>query len=603
MRSLRAVIMFFVKYHEQPTNNPTTLIIKYDLIMYSTTRTLILYVLFFFGICCLSIKPANAALTASVDRVTITENDIIQLSIRSTNSTINNNQDFALQLSDFSILNSQQSNSLTCTNGQCSSIYDLVLTILPKHTGMLTIPIFSINGETTAPININVTATVTNSNNNIEPVFIKRSANKNSIYVQEQLILNIKIYHSVRLNKAQITELTITDAHIQKLVNDQESEEIINGVRYAVIEQNYAIFPATSGQLTIPEQLLTGRTSSRSNRTFRNNESLVRVKAKPINITVLPKPASFPINEPWLPAQNMIIHDSWQQVVQKIKAGEPATRTINITASGIMASQLPIIRFPQVSGLKTYSDQPQQQEQATKQGIIAKQISATAIVPTNNGEYNLPFINVYWWNTDTDKLMVSKINGALIKVSKASLLTTPIFTKPTTNNIEPEPAAINNQPHWLWQMLTIIFALLWLTTTTLWWLSKNRNNTAIIEHDKHINKAKLESHRQAYRKLCTACHSNEPIAARAALLTWLKLLFSDESIKTLENIKHLEYQQKLDPIIIELDSVIYGKQEDKQWSGKALLAVIEQIKTSQNHHIKKHTSQVIPALYPQHSLR
>lgn len=566
-----------------------------------TRNTFRIYLLWLSSLFLLQGSLVCAALTASVDRTAISENDIINLTIRSTEGAIAEGEDLAAMLVDFTILNSQRSHQFNYVNGQGSSSYDLILTLAPNQSGTLTIPAFTGHGESTTPIRISVSPGSSDPRQELNEVFIESSVSKETVYVQEQLILTVKIHHAVGLSEASITEPDIADARVQKLGEDQKSETLIKGMRYSVIERNYAIFPQASGQLQVPEQLLNARTLSRFGTMFRADGQVVRVKSKPITVTVLPKPDAFPANEPWLPAAALVINDSWAELDLRVRAGEPVTRTITVTARGVSAAQLPVIQLPQVAGLKMYPDQPQLDEQATAQGLVAEQTSATAIVPTREGNYSIPQIRIYWWNTTTNQLMTHLIKGKNIQASAAQLVAQPDAHVPQEGRMEIQPAVEGRAVgpgYWLWPTLTALFALLWLATIYLWLSAKARTN-----HDSPASdtayRQRLESRYQAHRRLREACSAQDLTAVRAALLVWFKAVFPNELIMNLDDVAHLNCHPQLARILIELDARLYGKITDNSpWDGKPLLKVLEQIRKTQHRKTGASHAWSLPYLYP-----
>ena len=70
-----------------------------------------------------------------------------------------------------------------------------------------------------------------------------------------------------------------------------------------MIEQRFAIFPERSGDLTIPPATVTG--SVRLPDTGRRIG--VDVSSDTLKITVLPIPAEYPRDAPWLPANDVEI--------------------------------------------------------------------------------------------------------------------------------------------------------------------------------------------------------------------------------------------------------------------------------------------------------
>lgn len=67
------------------------------------------------------------------------------------------------------------------------------------------------------------------------PIFIDASLDHDSVYVQAQAVLTLRIYHSVSLyNDSSLTPLKMDDARIEQLGQARTYEKDINGVRHGV---------------------------------------------------------------------------------------------------------------------------------------------------------------------------------------------------------------------------------------------------------------------------------------------------------------------------------------------------------------------------------
>ncbi len=82
--------------------------------------------------------------------------------------------------------------------------------------------------------------------------FLTSSVSKETIYVQEQLLYTVKIYFSMPFDQgAQLGAPLVDNAVIQQLGNDISTQEVIDGLRYNVIERRFVLFPQSSGSLEI----------------------------------------------------------------------------------------------------------------------------------------------------------------------------------------------------------------------------------------------------------------------------------------------------------------------------------------------------------------
>ncbi|HBW84945.1 MAG TPA: hypothetical protein DEF79_12985, partial [Gammaproteobacteria bacterium] len=142
----------------------------------------------------------------------------------------------------------------------------------PLTEGELEIPSLTINNERTEAITISVVNQGARSNQSSEELFLEIEANKDSVYVQEQLLFTVRLLYTINgIRNPQFTELEMPDTVIQLIGSPNQYEKLIDGVRYGVYEKRYIIFPQRSGSLEIPDILFRGEvTDGSSNFVFRN---------------------------------------------------------------------------------------------------------------------------------------------------------------------------------------------------------------------------------------------------------------------------------------------------------------------------------------------
>ena len=566
---------------------------------YSLLRLKQIYSFFVILILCVFTTQALAALTATVDRVSISENDILTLTIRSTKDQIGNEVDLSELRKDFSIINSRLNNQLSFINGKRTANYDLILTIAPNRSGSLTIPAFNFKGEVSQAIQITASNKPVSASGTLSEVFLDNNVNKQEVYVQEQILYTLKIYHSVGLSDANLSPLAIKNAVVKQLGDQTQYETVLKGIRYSVIEINYAVFPDASGRLEIPLQTLTARASARRNDFFRPSSKFMRIQSPTQIISVLPKSASFPANAPWLPTPKLEISDSWANNPPSLKVGESTTRSIAIRALGLSNAQLPELKMPIIANTKSYPDQAQSDDNISSTGIVGQKIQATALLPQLKGPLQIPEKVIYWWNTNTDQLETSIIPAintqvaAAANTSSAPATLTPNIVTSDIGFDAGKSTGSNNSI--LWPSLAGVFALLWFATLYLWGQSNQRGvNLTNTPSLPTVDRSNLK---QTFRTLQDACHANDPRATRTALIHWFQLHYNTNKISNLENIQALNAHPSMSNILAELESCIYSKApETFTWQGQPLLEIINTIKKSKR--LKKTQQHALPPLYP-----
>ena len=549
---------------------------------------------------CLPLSIAQAALTATVDRTSLSISDTLMLTIRSSVDHLNGDIDLTPLQKDFTIINRSRSSKTSYINGKRSSSYELTLTIAPNRTGNITIQPFSFKGEQTAAIDVTVSSTATHAPGSLSDVFLDNQVNKQEVYVQEQILYTLKIYHSVGLTEANLSALEINNAVAKKLGDQKQYESILNGVRYAVIEINYAIFPQASGLLEIPLQTLTARVATAGRNSFSYSYGkMMRFQSPTQVINVLPKPASYPANTPWLPTGKLEVIDSWENNPPALTVGESVTRSLRVLATGLDAGQIPDINT-RIDQVKNYPDKPKLNDEISAIGITGEKIQATAYVPQTEGSLLIPAVTIHWWNTTLDQLDSTLIPAVQLEVAPAKNTSTQKvgLLSPQVSSSDQGPLPIENTPEyrreWLWPGLTGLFALLWLATLICWHRSKKHRDQSTINPS-----SQNTSLADAYKRLQRACNANDPRACHSALVLWFKLRLDDASFGNLADIRALDIHPDLADELDKLEAVLYSSNKNKlSWHGQALLNIISTVKAGNHHKNDKSGNDALPPLYP-----
>src|SRR5690606_1717584 len=131
---------------------------------------------------------AQDNLSAFVDRTDVSVNEVITLTIRVGSILGNQRPSLDPLNNDFDLLGTTTSNSYSNINGSVQSWTEYRVSLKPKTSGTLSIPSFQINNERTQAIIINVSEASQLNGSTNNDIFLDTSVNKDTVYVQEQLI-------------------------------------------------------------------------------------------------------------------------------------------------------------------------------------------------------------------------------------------------------------------------------------------------------------------------------------------------------------------------------------------------------------------------------
>ncbi|MFC6635535.1 BatD family protein [Microbulbifer taiwanensis] len=488
-------------------------------------------------------------LTATVDRNKIGIDETLNLRLRYSGDESGGQPDFELLEQDFDILSRQQSNQYRVINGRAESFVEWMLTLAPKREGNLFVPSLHYKGQVSDAIPIIVSEAGAGPDAGDRQAFLEVELDKEKVYVQEQLLVKVRLYTKVGLHDIATEPLQIPGAHVEK-VDEQRYERRINGIGHAVYELTYAVFPESSGQLTIPALnyvAVAGRRDPFS--LFNRNSQRLRLRSQAESIEVQPKPDSYSGTH-WLPAASVGIVQSWSQDPESFTVGEPITRIVTLRAEGLRAAQLPPLPRLNVEGLKTYPDQPQQDDQVGQNGITGSRIETTAIVATKPGDYQLPPVTITWWDTKTGRQRATQLPAFRFTVAGGAAATT--TQQPgSIPDLKPgaTPTAMQDN---FWRNLAIAA----LASHLLWLLYFYRRRGGTNNQSPAAAKRPPNAEQQA-RALERAVESGDPAHIQQAALNWLRTRWPRVNGNSLSEANRQLNFEELEKLQELLDAALY----------------------------------------------
>lgn len=500
----------------------------------------------------------SAEIRSDVDRRTISMGESLRLTITGDASERLDQLDLAALQFDWEILSSSSSTNTSFINGSRSTTRTLTLDLLPLRDGLLSIPALSTGGKRTTPIAITVNPQTVSAGGG-DSVRFSMDIDKQSVYIQEQVVLNVTIEQAINLDGAEVTQLELENAIVEELTR-RNFQRQINGRLWRVTQLRYAIYPQQRGTLEIPALSLTAREvlpgrsllGARLGKRFRLTED-------PVSITVKPVPESFP-GSVWLPANSLELTQSWSKAPETMKIGDSTTRTLSLTADGLLSSQLPPITSMsdsgEITGIRVYPDQESSDQIERTEGFLGKRTRSEALVASGSGSWTLPEVRVPWWNTKTDSLEYAVLPSTTISVDS------PIVTIPSAPSIATGANADGNElPAWIGAIAAAGWLLAVILGTLLW-------RTKRVTESVDASESREDKLRPLMSALKASTAQNDAAKSRDLLLRWATL-HAGRPIRTLEMIRTI-CSEELSQQISELEKSLYAS-NDTLWSEGASL--------------------------------
>lgn len=516
----------------------------------------------------LSLSPALswAELTAKVDRSVLDTNETLSLEIRYDGQVLTGEPDLTGLATDFEVLSNNRQQSYSRSNGKTESFTAWTLQLRPKRAGMLLIPSVSFKGDVSNAIELRVRAAPANptaANPGSQPIYTETLVDRETVYVNQQIILTHRLYTSINLRDYSLSELKIDNVILQRL-GDTTYQKVLNGRPYLVLEVKYAVLPKSVGTVDIPKlrfgayevnsRSQFGVFNNRGNQVFRDTEA--------ITIDVLAQPTQSGARG-WMPSSEVKLEQRWSGDVENATVGEPITRTITITAKGLSSAQITPLEVPQSKDYRIYPDQPQLSQSLSSDGLNSTRVESLALVPNQPGEMTLPAIELRWWDVNQQKEQVSRLPATTLQVlpstSSADDQTSLIGLKSISNNpsIVDNGVATEPKPSALKTISLALNALLIAFIVALLFRQKNQGPKDRTQTKLKPEYSALLTLKQQLKAVEDAAKNSDYMAMRDAILIWGKTLFSERPPKTLKalalSLQDTDIQQQFE----QLDRQLY----------------------------------------------
>ena len=501
-------------------------------------------------------------LFSTVDKNIINSNQTVTLIVQYDEKADTSKLDLNGLKKDFDIISvtPHSSNSTSIVNGTVNREVTTTwrINLAAKRTGELTIPSFSINGDLSQEITI--TSKGGTGKNSEQILKIQISADKDSVYESEQLIITVEVFAEQGLSRLSLNPIDI-DNEIKELSQDRE-QRIDNGIIRDIFTNRYVVFPTKAGKIEIPSTSITAVKGGQHSVFGSSGGQQVIARSDPFEVTVKPMDKT---HSPWFPAQQVIIDAKWSDNTNTIVAGEPITRTLTVSALGKEASAIPPLNLSTPANVKTYKDQPVTNDKATYKGFIAQRTESEAMVFSNPGKFTLPAVTMKWWNTQTEawqeaivaEQTVTVLAGSGTKNSSDSIITPP--TTPIANH-DINLAEASSKTHWLWPLISVLLFIVCLIQAFFLWKLKSPDSPK----DSYSSQHKNLSEKNAWLHLQQVIKTNDLIEIRQALYDWAQTLSSDNKPQAINQLADYlsdnESRLKLSNTITELERCLYKEQ-------------------------------------------
>ncbi len=405
------------------------------------------------------------------DRIALGETATLNIEIEQADADA---PDYSPRLGEFRLSGNTSSRSFESVNGASRARTLFAVALQPRREGVIGIPGLLVGGQRTQPLTLTVTPSAATPAHAGGVVFIEAEADAQQPYVQQAVGYTVRLYYATPLVSGQLDQAEPDGASLQRIGDDVQYAREISGRRYTVVERHYLLIPERSGTLAIPGAQFRGRGAGGFfDDLFGDGQRELQASGAPRVLDVRAIPASAP--QPWLPLRALGLR--WLATPQDARAGEAVAVTVEATADGATAAQLPELQLPAIPGAQVFADPPQSDETFVDGRPQVKLVRRFSIVPAQAGALRIAGPKLPWWDVRAGSART------------ASLPDIEIHVAPGANGPGVAPAAptaatdAGDGRGWMrvpgvqgevrpWAFAAVVFALLWLITF-MWGLHRH----------------------------------------------------------------------------------------------------------------------------------
>ena len=523
---------------------------------------------------------------ATVSSNKVVQNEVFQLTVTINSRVSSDDIDFSVLQKDFQMGQPNFGTSTNIINGDRSEQSQWTIPLAAKETGILRIPRFTINGQHTQSIAIQVTKD-RDAPNSKDIVEVHSHLSQTTLYPSESAQLKVRLIVKADLRRLQnqtIEPPKVDGMELNPASDPDQHQEVVNGIQVTVVDQNFRVTATKPGTFTLREPQFEG--SLVYGGSYGNRTRLIPLNTTPKTYTLHVKPKPKDYQGAWLPTSKLQLTQRWQDPAGhtikrdsvKLKVGDSLTRTISMQVAGIDKSRLPDIKIDNPDSVRSYSEKPH--FSTLDNGDVLMTVKQV-VIPRQTGTISLPDIRVNWWNSTTNQEKLSRVAGLTLQVSPSD------DNQPLANDTPPaspeKTTVITKTDAGFWPYLTIGFAVLWLLTLLLAFYWKRSAPRLHRDTSEKTAKVANEQPTTPFEALKAAILQQDGIAVNQALTQWQQELSLSP-----------DEQTQLAQAKAHYDEALYSE-STKDSDGESLLQLVKRLEKAARKR-RKPTKESLPPL-------
>lgn len=215
-------------------------------------------------------------------------------------------------------------------------------------------------------------------------------------HVQQQIVQTVRLISSHPFEALDLDLPPVPGADEITLIKRRVSRSKTYGFDGYVYETARALFPRTSGSLTVPRVTIRGAVALSADE---EAEFVRQTRDTLVTVSARPPTHSAPY---WLVANAVEISDEWSAPVDSLRIGDSVRRTIHVLVNGVTGEHLPDL-VHRAGHLITLAAGSKRRTEITRDGVIGHLTQSFDIAFTTENPVDLAPVVIDWWDAGTSQ--------------------------------------------------------------------------------------------------------------------------------------------------------------------------------------------------------
>jgi len=341
----------------------------------------------------------GAQLEAQLDKARVAAGERVTLRLAS-DAPLPATLDLGPLAADFEVVGRRRAQSVSPVNGRRRERHELILTLLPRRSGQLSVPALTVGGARTPELALMV-AEATSPQSRLLPaptetapppadvspqrISVSAEVTPSAGVVGEEFLITLRVRSLDGPPQGHLPTPQADGARLLPLGTSRSTDED----KAHVLVQRFSLFPQRPGTLAV--------TGIGFDAWQPAGGAPVRHRAEPLRISASPLPAGAD-TDTWLPARALTLTEAGPTEV-RIAPGQGLERMITLRAEGLPAERLPAIPLGIPFQLRVQEDPPRLWNERASDGIVGYRTERVLISAAEAGSYVLPGPSLDWWDT------------------------------------------------------------------------------------------------------------------------------------------------------------------------------------------------------------